>query len=170
MGLFRFTATWIDRRPGFGHLRFGYLKGAAHEIYFDVIAAATRSGPLVATAPMKIGRQRQQYDQRGMQRARSREVRLKTLLFRIGEGVGHDSCRFLLRFIAIGQRLSHDADVVDAGLPQRIDHRSKNAEGNRFITAQENRILLFAQLEFTFSPNREYDGSPPGIDLLLYQG
>src|SRR5437588_11898329 len=53
---------------------------------------------------------------------------------------GESGCHslILLRARTLRQRLSNNADVVDAGDAERVDDRGKNAEGNGFVASQED--------------------------------
>src|SRR5579863_4793528 len=46
----------------------------------------------------------------------------------------------ILCVVLVDDRLRHDADVADSRLPQRINHRGENSEGNCLIAAQEHRV------------------------------
>ena len=164
VGLWRFRVllpaclqrSWLDRRPGFRPS--SAWASECPRCRPDSLLRFRRRHPRQPTdclAPMKIGATAP------AKRSARRAERQKTVRYglkldaasELATAVGHE----LLRAIAIRQRLSDDADVIDAGLPQRVDHRSKNAEGNRFIAAQENRVLLFAELGLALSrPAREY--------------
>src|SRR6267142_1460627 len=73
----------------------------------------------------------------------------------------------LLSARAIGDGLGDDADVIDAGLPERVHDGGKAAEWNCFIAAKEDTLLPVFQLRLDpWAELMNVDGLIAKIDAL----